>query len=194
VGIEGFCGWHANANPEVPFNEAIEGGPRIGGKDAVRAARIAGLYANVLNGLATEMELPFGGYGLTAVCNDSAALVQQCLYGENTIFPMTSIGRYMMRVRRYAQRFQEDLSIRDGKEADVEDLIAIRDAMTKIPSDLNACPSCASSAAKRMLYTLQPKMPFVLMNDSKRVMESILLEDQMEEARFKMREAASGRR
>jgi hypothetical protein len=72
-----------------PFWDA---GTGLKGKDAVRAARIAALYATTLNGLSSELKLPFGGYGLTAVCNDSTALVQQCLYGVTTIYPMTSVG------------------------------------------------------------------------------------------------------
>jgi hypothetical protein len=61
--------------------------------EIVRATRLCAIYANVMNGLATELQLPFGGYGLTSVCNDSAAVIQQLLYNECTIFPQTSIGR-----------------------------------------------------------------------------------------------------
>ena len=186
VGVEGFCGWHPHSNPEVPFNEAVERGARLTGDDAVRAARIAGLYANCLNGLATEMELPFGGYGLTAVCNDSAALVQECLYGVNTIYPMTSIGRFLLKTMRYAEGFQHRLSqysggSSSGMQPEMEDLSAIVQAMKKIPSDLNASPSLAQSAASRLLATLQPSMPLRLMKDSQKVMESILNEDTMKE-------------
>jgi len=182
IGIEGFCGWKSNENALVPFNEAVEGGPRLSGPDAVRAARLAGLYANVLNGLATEMKLPFGGYGLSAVCNDSAAVLQQCLYDKNTIYPLTSIGRFMQRTLRYAQRLREKLLRQQNKSLDpeIDDLCAIVDAMKQLPSDINAAPSNAASAAKRMLHTLQPKLPFQMHVDSKKVMESILEEEDME--------------
>ena len=49
--------------------------------------------------------------------------------------------------------------------------------MKLIPSDINASPSNVKSAASRLLNTLQPKLPFLLMEDSKEVMESILLEE-----------------
>jgi hypothetical protein len=129
------------------------------------------------------MELPFGGYGTQVVCNDSAALVQQCLYGVNTIYPMVSIGKYMMRTMRFAQRFQDDMSATLGDEMSLEirDLSAIIEAMKKIPSDLNASPANAHSAATRLLATLQPKMPLRLMKDAKKVMLSILNEEAMEE-------------
>ena len=66
-GIEGYSGWNSNDHPVIPFNVAVECGPRLHGAEAADAARIAGLYASVLNGLSTELKLPFGGYGLTAV-------------------------------------------------------------------------------------------------------------------------------
>jgi hypothetical protein len=180
-GIEGFCGWHSNEHPEVPFNADVEPGPRLVNEDAIHAAQIAGLYANVLNGLSTELKLPFGGYGLTAVCNDSAALVQQCLYGTCTIYPMTSVGRFLQRTMRYSQHMADQLRVSDDDmESEVRDLMSIADAMKKIPSDLNASPGNAKNAAKRMLATLQPNLPFLLAKDSKTVMESILLEEEDE--------------
>jgi hypothetical protein len=179
IAIEGFCGWHSNHNGDVPWLEAVECGTCVAGKDAVRAARLAGLYANVLNGVATEMGLPFGGYGLTAVCNDSAAVLQECLYGTSTIYPMTSIGSFMQRTLRYAQRFRDELKPHADSH-EIKDMCAIITAMRKIPSDLNASPTNALNAAKRMLHCLPPDRPFQLMNDTKNVMESILHEAEVE--------------
>jgi hypothetical protein len=178
IGIEGFCGWHSHANPVVPFNEAVPAGAPLRGENAVRAVRLAGLHAIVLNGLASELGLPFGGYGTTAVCNDSAAIIQQCLYGETTIYPLTSIGRFAQRTIRYAKNFRNELAKHDGFDVEVQDLDALVQAMKQLPSDINASPSCANSAAKRMLHTLQPKLPFRLMHDAKSVMESIIEEEE----------------
>jgi hypothetical protein len=60
---------------------------------------------------------------------------------------------------------------------EVSDLNAIVCAMREVPSDINAAPSNAASAARRMLRTLQPKLPFVLMKDCKSVAEALLLEE-----------------
>jgi hypothetical protein len=74
------------------------------------------------------------------------------------------------------------LRVPDGDmESEVRDLMSIADAMKKIPSDLNASPGNAKNAAKRMLATLQPNLPFLLARDSKTVMESILLEEEEDE-------------
>lgn len=186
IGIDGYCGWYTNANPEVPFREAVYANEYLQGKDAIRAARVAGLVANVLNGLATQLDLPFGGYGLTAVCNDSAAVVQQVLYNENTIYPLTSIGRFAQATIRYAQGLRDDLKSIDGMEKEVDELCHIIKAMRKLPSDINASPANAQSAARRMRHTLPSKLPFLLMCDAKNVVDSILAEEASNE-----KEAAS---
>ena len=195
IGIEGYCGWHSHANADVPFNEAVKADKPVSGEAAIRAARLAALYATSLNGLATELNLPFGGYGLTAVCNDSAAIIQQCLYGHNTIFPMTSIGRFMQRTMRYAQRLRDKIVVLNDADEngeamrdEIKDLEAIVSAMKQIPSDINAAPSNARNAAQRLLHTLQPKLPFAMMTDAKKVMETILIEEEQEERQRSMHE------
>jgi len=182
IGIEGYCGWHPHANAVVPFNEAVPAGTPLSGEQAVRGVCLAGLYANVMNGLATELRLPFGGYGVTAVCNDSAAILQQCLYGETTIYPLTSIGRFAQRTMRYAQTMRDNLANSENEfQKEIADLDAIVQAMRSLPSDINASPTNSKSAAKRMLHTLQPKLPFVLMHDAEEVMESILDEEERQQ-------------
>jgi hypothetical protein len=182
ISIDGYCGWQTNHNGDVPWLQGVECGTPVTGKEAVRATRLSGLYANVLNGIATDMGLPFGGYGLTGVCNDSAAVLQQCLYGTSTIYPMTSIGRFMQLTLRYAQRFRNKLQELRSKGKEVDDLRALIKAMRQIPSDINASPTNASNAAKRMLHCLPEDRPFMLMDDTKTVMESILREEAAEDA------------
>ncbi|CAJ1939009.1 unnamed protein product [Cylindrotheca closterium] len=177
IGIEGFCGWKPDADPEVPFNKNVESGRALKEASEVgRAVRLSALYANVLNGLATEMELPFGGYGVTAVCNDSAAIIQQCLYGKSYIFPLTSIGRYMQRTLRYTQSMESKLQSVTELEDELDDLYALQEGMLELPSDVNSTPANARDAARRVLKTLQPDLPLVLMKDSKTIMKNILHE------------------
>lgn len=189
IGIEGFCGWKSDQNPEVPFIENVESGrPLKAASEIVRAVRLAGLYATVLNGLATDLELPFGGYGVTAVCNDSTAIVQQCLYKESYIFPLTTVGRYMQRTLRYGQNL--DRQLRDASsdtvslQDELKDLEALMEAMVVLPSDVNATPANAADAARRLLHTMQSQRPLALMNESKNVMENIIAEHR----RIKVRE------
>ncbi|KAL3933107.1 MAG: hypothetical protein SGBAC_010540 [Bacillariaceae sp.] len=174
IGIEGFCGWKSDGNPDVPFNTNVESGSRLTDpRDVARAVRLSGLYATVLNGLATDLDLPFGGYGATAVCNDSAAIIQQCLYGTSYIFPLTSIGRYMQRTLTYAKSLRNKLQDASYSGQVIEDMKALEEAMLCLPSDINASPGEAPDAARRLLHTLQPERPLALMNDSKMIMERI---------------------
>ena len=130
----------------------------------------------------SDLELPFGGYGVTSVCNDSAAVIQQCLYGKNTIYPMTSIGKFAQRTLRYTQRFRSKLHAQPNLEPEVQDLSAVIRALKQLPNDINSAPSNAESAARRMLKTLQPQLPFLLNVDSKQVMEGIISEEEAEKA------------
>ena len=181
IAIDGFCGWYTNHNANVPWIRGIDCGPRLHGADAARAARFAAVYATCLNGLATERDLPFGGYGLTAVCNDSAAVIEECLHGTCSIYPMTSIGSYMMRTVRYAAAVRDVFRSMDGMEKEVEALGMIINAMGKIPSDLNALPSYAASSAERILHGLPKNASFQLMTESRGVVESLLKEGAVEE-------------
>jgi hypothetical protein len=186
IAIDGFCGWYTNHNANVPWIRGIDCGPRLKGTEAVRAVRFAAVYATCLNGLATERDLPFGGYGLTAVCNDSAAVIEQCLHGTCSIYPMTSIGSYMMRTVRYAAGVREAFRNMDGMEVEVDALGRIIQAMGKIPSDLNALPSYAVDSARRILHGLPENPSFQLMTESRVVMECLLKEKAMDEVAAKL--------
>jgi hypothetical protein len=86
----------------------------------------------------------------------------------------------MQRTLRYAFRFRDKIIGVTGLEEEVEDLCKMAIAMKKLPNDINAAPSNATSAAHRMLRTLQVRLPFLLNKDSKMVMTSILEEESRE--------------
>lgn len=179
--IDGFCGWHSNHLADVPWLRNIDCGTPVSGEEAIRATRLAALYANILNGLATKMQLPLGGYGLTGVCNDSAALLQQCMYGSSSVYPMSSIGRFLMHTLRYARDFRDRLAESySGSDAGRYELFAIRsiiEGLSDLPCDLHAAPSNIRSTARRMLHCLPDDMPFLLMHQCRDVMTSILKEE-----------------
>lgn len=76
----------------------------------VLLTRIAGHFAaNVLNCLATQPGLHFGGYGLTAVYNDSADIAGgYCMAKTPSIYPMTSIGQCLFAQRTTIYMLLED--------------------------------------------------------------------------------------
>jgi len=177
IGIEGFTGWKPNHLPVIPFHDGVINGRTVTGSKAVQAARLCGLQATALNGVATELKLPYGGYGLTAVCNDSAAVIQHCLFGKCTIFPMTSIGPYLQRTYRYTQRLGNDLNKLGANQDVLDDMEALIDALRNLPSDINPTPASAADAASRIVHTLPDNMAFELMNDSRDAMRSIMTEE-----------------
>lgn len=95
---------------------------------------------------------------------------------------MTSIGRFTQLTMRYAQRFRTKLKGLPNMKTEVDSVFDLMKAMREIPSDINASPANASSAAKRMLHCLPREMPFMMMEDTKKVMETILLEEEAENA------------
>lgn len=178
VAIEGLCGWHSNHNVDAPWIRGVSTCPVYEPAMAVDAVRLSSLCGVVLNCVATEMELPFGGYGLTGVCNDTAAIVDWALRGETNMHPLTSVGRFLLHVRRRMQKFKEALSQANEMEREVEDLDKLMRATTKVPSDLLASPTAAEESARRMLECFPPddELAFALSVDCKRIMENLLEE------------------
>ena len=48
--------------------------------DSIRVAAMEAIFFNLTG---ARFQLPHGGYGLTGVCNDSAAMIQYALFGKN---------------------------------------------------------------------------------------------------------------
>lgn len=61
IAIDGFCAWQSNHSGVIPWAQPVDCGTPVSGKEAIRATRLAALHANILNGIATDMALPFGG-------------------------------------------------------------------------------------------------------------------------------------
>ena len=93
---------------------------------------------------------------------------------------------------RYSENMAQEMAKVDGDvDKEVKALLVIADSMKKIPNDLNASPATAENAAKRMLATMQPTLPFLLAKESRSVVEAIIQEE--EEESEVMKEIHSGR-
>jgi len=178
LSINGMCGWNSDHNGDVPWLESIPICEPWRGKDAVRAVRLAALSAVVTNAVGTEDELPFGGYGLTGACNDSAALIEKVMRGTTNIYPLMTSGRYMTRIVRRMNRLRDafvqhnDPLLREDTKA----LDLLMEAAVKMRSDLLASPTNAADSTRRMLICLPKGLPFKLLQESKRVLEDIKAE------------------
>ena len=81
MAIDGMCGWHSNHNVDVPWIEPVATTTNYSQEEALMATRMGGILACVFNQIGTEMDLPFGGYGVLGVCNDTAAIVDFAVRG-----------------------------------------------------------------------------------------------------------------
>jgi hypothetical protein len=176
MAIEGMCGWHSNHNASVPWIRPVDCGENMHGVKAVQAVRMAGLSAVILNAVGTELELPLGGYGLTGVCNDTSALLDQALRGETYIYPLTSTGRFLMHQARRIRALRKNLEDLPNFKAEISDLDRLADATVHIPSDLHASPSNCADSSRRLLHCLPQDLPFQMMVETKKIMEEIAVE------------------
>lgn len=174
IAIDGLCGWHSNHNAEVPWLEDIDCSPVFTGARAIESVRLAALEAVVLNTVATQNALPFGGYGLTGVCNDSAARIEHAMTGETHVYPLTFNGRFAMFNIRVCQALKRKLE-ESGKSMapEVKALQRLVSTIGQLPSDVNSLPSEAVDQCRRQLYTLPKSLPFALMKRTENIISSI---------------------
>ena len=91
-----MCGWHSNYNTDVPWVKGVSTTELYTTEQALTAIRMSGILACTFNAIGTDMALPFGGYGVLGVCNDTAALVDFAVRGETNMYPLLSTGRYLL--------------------------------------------------------------------------------------------------
>ena len=60
----------------------------LSGDQAMKAVELAGAFTDVVNTTAKSMNLYGDGYGITGVCNDSVAVIQQAMTGHADEYPL----------------------------------------------------------------------------------------------------------
>jgi hypothetical protein len=182
MAIEGLCGWHSNHSANVPWLSRIDCAESVRrGSDVLESVCVAGLQAVVVNAVSTCYDLPFGGYGLTGVCNDSAALLELALSTDRKthVFPLTFIGKFAMQMLRMAYELRNVLKKNHGNhppysdQVDIASLDRLIEAIMLLPSDTNMAPVDALEQCRRWLYCQTPVPPFRLMKQSRSIVESI---------------------
>ena len=174
ISIEGLCGWHSNHNADVPWLKDTDCGPTYYNKDSLDVFTVAGLESNVFGEVATKLQLPKGGYGLTGVCNDSAALVEYALTGQTNVYPLTFNGRFAMQILRYAVNLRAVLEQSEQVTKDeIKAIDGLIKAIKEVRSDLNSLPSEAGDQIRRQMNCLPDILPFELMKQTKEVLSTI---------------------
>ena len=115
------------------------------------------------------MNLPFGGYGVLGVCNDSAAFIDFAIRGETNMYPLISTGRFLFHTGHRLLDLKAALPQYPKASADVRRLLT---AASNLDSDIHNSPSQLIGATRRYLAN-NPVSYFQLTEDSKTMMKTI---------------------
>ncbi len=133
----------------------------LSGARALEAISIAGAFTDVVNTTAREQNLYAGGYGITGVCNDSVAVVQQAVTGSADSYPL------LMKDAALSQAIKELRS--DGDTSDDAALRKIQQAMRELPSDVTANASQKRRALASLPWAAGQE-PFASSADARRIL------------------------
>lgn len=134
---------------------------QLSGAKALEAISVAGAFTDVVNTTAKKMNLYADGYGITGVCNDSVAVVQQAITGRADAYPL------LMKDEVLYGALKERLS--DANKADDPAYKAIRKAMRELPSDIRHNESQKRRALASLPWAAG-KEPFVSSEEARRIL------------------------
>lgn len=176
IAIEGLCAWASNNNVNVPWIKDIDCGPRLKGKNVLRVIRMASIQALIVTTVSSDLSLPNGGYGLTGVCNDTAAWLEQALFDKTHIYPISLNGRFATHMMRRARELETHFKGNNDTTAVAKSTRALMAGLAKLPSDLTNLPSGVVDQCRRQLHCMHPERPFKLMLQSENVIKSVMEE------------------
>ena len=133
----------------------------VTGDDALKAISVAGAFTDVVNTTAKAKQLYADGYGLTGVCNDSVAVVQQAVTGHADAYPL------LMKDSLLSEALTQRLG--DADKSDDPAYKAIRKAIRELPSDVRH----NESQRRRALASLPweaGREPFASSVDARRIL------------------------
>jgi hypothetical protein len=120
-------------------------------EDALRAVRMCAIVAVTFSRIATDMNLPFGGYGTLGMCNDSATLVDFAIRGETNAYPLLSTGRYLNHIVSYLVKFEHELLEHSTEllKPVLADIRCLVKSTSQLPSDLHVSPATLIDTSRR---------------------------------------------
>jgi hypothetical protein len=139
MGSTGFFAANLTALPEW-LGHTSHGS--LSGDKAADAINVASTYTRLINKISAEKNLYASGYGLTGVCNDSVAVVQQVVLGTSDQYPL------LMKDALLTPVIGEMLH--DADTSDDATLMRIQRAIATLDSDT----SPNSSARRRALASV----------------------------------------
>lgn len=134
---------------------------KVSGAKALEAITVAGAFTDVVNTTAKEKKLYADGYGITGVCNDSVAVVQQAITGRADMYPL------LMKDEVLYGALKERLN--DANKADDASYKAIRRAMSQLPSDVRHNDSQKRRALASLPWAAG-REPFASSEEARRIL------------------------
>ncbi|MCU0664843.1 MAG: hypothetical protein MUC50_21280 [Myxococcota bacterium] len=134
-------------------------------EEAALAMVYGGYVVDVIRAVAQERNAPFDGWGLSGVCNDSAAVLQQAVHGKVNSYPLFMNDELLNAEISKRLAASEDLSALDLKAYE-----ALMLSIAKTPDDITR----NRSTRRRLLTSLPWKPgtePFYSTIDARRIVE-----------------------
>ena len=135
--------------------------PTLSGNDALKAVKLAGAFTDVVEDAARRLDLYADGYGITGVCNDSVAVVQQAVTGNATQYPLLMNDDVLL------GELKKRLS--DGDRTGDAMYRSLKKAITDLPSDTRPNPSAQRRALSSLPWAAG-KEPFQSTVEARRIL------------------------
>lgn len=133
----------------------------VTGDAAVRAVKLAGLLGDVINDSAKALNLYADGYGVTGVCNDSVAVIEQAMLGAAHEYPL------MMQDAVLQAELQKRLG--DGVRRDDPDYRVLSENIARLPTDTSPNASLRERALASIPWS-PGKEPFVSTEQARKIL------------------------
>lgn len=132
----------------------------LSGDQATRAIALAGDFTDVVHSSAKALGLYADGYGVTGVCNDSVAVIEQAMTGTAHEYPLLMNDSTLM--GEVQRRIASD-------PRDAKDFQALKKAIVALPSDASPNASAASRALSSLPWA-KGEEPFASTVDARKIL------------------------
>eukprot|EP00978_Attheya_sp_CCMP212_P002714 scaffold5582_cov55-Attheya_sp.AAC.1 len=154
VSIKGLTCFHPDEDQDAPWAAKTSLAEIYSHDHAIRAIRMCAIMAVTFNRIATELNLPFGGYGILGMCNDSATLVDYAIRGETNAYPLLSTGRYLSHIVSSLIKLKNELNCNESGGGSklqpfFDDLLCLIRSTSTLPSDLHISPATLIGTSER---------------------------------------------
>jgi hypothetical protein len=133
----------------------------LSGDQASKALSLAGTYTDLINTTAKKANLYADGYGVTGVCNDSVAVIEQAVTGHATQYPLLMKDSVLMGTIKQ--------HLTDADHSDDANYRDLKAAIIALPSDTSVNGSTKRRALASMPWAAGFE-PFASSEDARRIL------------------------